>query len=57
MAVHTEIETEPEKRYNITGEKSVNPVHTSCWKPVKKKYLGFPPRFYLTRYQNLFKNT
>ena len=44
-------------QYN-RGEQCVNPVHTSCWRPVKKKYLGFPPRAYLTRYRkNYFKNT
>ena len=44
-------------QYN-RGEQCVNLVHNSCWKRVKKKYLGFPPRVYLTRYQkNYFKNT
>ena len=40
------------------GEQCVNPVHTSSYTPVKKKYLGFSPRIYFTRYRkNYFKNT
>ena len=44
-------------QYN-RGEQCVNPVQTSCWRPVKKKYLGFSPRIYLTRYrENYFEST
>ena len=44
-------------QYN-RGEQRVNPIHTSCWRPVKKIYLGFPPRNYLTKYRKkYFKNT
>ena len=49
--------TRKKMQYN-GGEQCVNPAHTSCWRPVKNKYLGFPPRVYLTRYRkNYFKNT
>ena len=43
-------------KYN-KGEQRIDPVHTFCWKPVKKKYLGNPPRVYPTRYRkSYFKN-
>ena len=32
------------KKIQYRGEQCVNPVHTSCWRTVKKKYLGFPPK-------------
>ena len=49
--------TRKKMQYNKI-EQCVNPVHTSCWRPVKKKYLGLPPRIYPTRYRkNYFKNT
>ena len=50
-------ETRKKVQYS-RGEQCVNVAHTSCWRPAKKKYLGFSPRVYLTRYRkNYFKNT
>ena len=40
-------------QYN-KGEQCLVPVHSFCWRPVKKKYLGNPIRVYMTRYQRAF---
>ena len=41
--------TRKKMQYN-KREQCLIPVHTFCWKPVKKKHLGNPFRIYQTRY-------